>query len=68
MEITMKYTKPKIREIRKGIAEGEIITPEQESLLRHFGVKDPGGPSNKRVTFIQNQIDGILRKLTPKRK
>lgn len=58
----MKYSKQRIREIRRGIEVGEYITDEQEELLHHFGIPIPDLPSDKRVMIVQNKLDGILRR------
>lgn len=57
----MNYTKPIIKQLRKGIRVGEIMTPEQEELLEYYAIPLPDLPSFEKVRFVQNKIDVILR-------
>ena len=60
----MKYTKSIIRDLRKGIVMGELITKAQEEMLAHFNILIPNveGPSKTRI--VHNKIDAVLRRMS----
>lgn len=64
----MKYTKQIVREIRKGIVKGELITEEQEEMIHHFGIGPADGILPGKAWLLQPKIDGILRKLSYKKR
>lgn len=71
-----RYTKQKIRDIRKGIQLGELITDEQEEFIKYFGIVVPtvaarelgGMTPERRILFIQSTIDRILTAMSRKKK
>lgn len=71
-----RYTKQKIRDLRKGIQLGELITDEQEEFIKYFGIpvstvaaRELGGMTpERRILFIQSTIDRILTVMSRKKK